>query len=281
MLILLFQINEMRPAAIPDFERDYHESLLIVLDTLEKCLSMQANLHPSAHGHNSQGSHPYLSNRAGIGRGPAYQGLKMSRPGANAAANVSAALQGSLNNHAATGESVNSTKERDGNASTMHSAPQNNVTSSVVSNSCSSGSSSSTQPSTQKYDEIMNVKLLLKEICQFLDMPNNDVSVPSSSCSSPSNNMPTNLLSCKASKVLFALSINNFGAVFSRISGRLQELSVDSGGRGDGGGDRDPGEYTDIELIQHIDVDIVRLTKLLNEAISKFRILKKGAQLVI
>ena len=93
--------------------------------------------------------------------------------------------------------------------------------------------------------------------------------------------MPTNLLSCKASKVLFALSINNFGAVFSRISGRLQELSADSGGRGDGGGDRDPGEYTDIELIQHIDVDIVRLTKLLNEAISKFRNLKKGAQLVL
>ncbi len=65
-----------------------------------------------------------------------------------------------------------------------------------------------------------------------------------------------------ASKVLFALSVNNFGAVFSRISGRLQELSVS--------GEESP-DLTDIELIQHINVDLVRLTKLLQEANAKFR----------
>lgn len=58
-------------------------------------------------------------------------------------------------------------------------------------------------------------------------------------------NMPNNAPSLKvlASKVLFALSQNHFGAVFSRISARLQELSACS--------EENP-DYSDIELIQHI-----------------------------
>ena len=70
----------------------------------------------------------------------------------------------------------------------------------------------------------------------------------------------------------FALSVNNFSAVFSRISGSLHELSVSS--------DDNP-DHTDIELIQHIDMDITRLTKLLTEAISKFKSLKKAAYLAL
>lgn len=58
-----------------------------------------------------------------------------------------------------------------------------------------------------------------------------------------------------ASKVLFALSLNFFNAVFNRISSRLQELAK----CGDENAD-----YSDIELIQHINVDLCRLTKLLN-----------------
>ena len=38
---ILQRINELRPTHT-EFERDYYESLLIVLDTLEKCLSSQA-----------------------------------------------------------------------------------------------------------------------------------------------------------------------------------------------------------------------------------------------
>ena len=38
---ILQRINELRPSHM-EFERDYYESLLIVLDTLEKCLSSQA-----------------------------------------------------------------------------------------------------------------------------------------------------------------------------------------------------------------------------------------------
>ena len=59
-----------------------------------------------------------------------------------------------------------------------------------------------------------------------------------------------------AAKVLFALSLNNFTAVFNRISARLQELSVSSA-------EENP-DYSDIELIQHINVDVERLIKLLN-----------------
>ncbi|XP_035742449.1 neurofibromin-like isoform X1 [Vespa mandarinia] len=111
---------------------------------------------------------------------------------------------------------------------------------------------------TTKYDEAMNVKLLLREICQFIDIPN-DI---------PQHAHLKNL----ASKVLFALSLNFFSAVFNRISARLQELS--------NCGDENP-DYSDIELIQHINIDVYRLTKLLNETIQKFKQLKKSVHLVL
>ena len=112
---MLFQINEMRPAALPDFERDYHESLLIVLDTLEKCLSMQANLHPHSQGHGHQLSHMYSGSRGGIGRGPAYQQLKTIKSGGNgAAANLCGSSQ--VGGNQAT-ESSNCTREKEVNSS--------------------------------------------------------------------------------------------------------------------------------------------------------------------
>ncbi|XP_015174332.1 PREDICTED: neurofibromin isoform X7 [Polistes dominula] len=111
---------------------------------------------------------------------------------------------------------------------------------------------------TTKYDEAMNVKLLLREICQFIDIPNDIIQ----------NEHLKNL----ASKVLFALSVNFFSAVFNRISARLQELS--------NCGDENP-DYSDIELIQHINIDVYRLTKILNETIQKFKQLKKSAHLVL
>ncbi|XP_046596266.1 neurofibromin isoform X2 [Neodiprion lecontei] len=117
----------------------------------------------------------------------------------------------------------------------------------------------SNQPKdTTKFDETMNVKLLLREICQFIDVPND----------SPQHAHLKNL----ASKVLFALSLNFFNAVFNRISARLQELSVSN--------EENP-DYSDIELIQHINVDVHRLTRLLNETIQKFKQLKKSAHLVL
>lgn len=81
----------------------------------------------------------------------------------------------------------------------------------------------------------------------FTDIPND----------SPQNAHLKNL----ASKVLFALSLNFFNAVFNRISARLQELSVSN--------EENP-DYSDIELIQHINVDVHRLTRLLNGSFFTF-----------
>ncbi|XP_054010836.1 neurofibromin isoform X2 [Hylaeus anthracinus] len=111
---------------------------------------------------------------------------------------------------------------------------------------------------TAKFDETMNVKFLLREICQFIDVPNDSLQ----------NAHLKNL----ASKVLFALSLNFFNAVFNRISATLQELAKC--------GDENA-NYSDIELIQHINVDVYRLTKLLTETIQKFKQLKKSAHIVL
>lgn len=171
---ILTKINEMRSSQLPEFERDYYESLLIVLDTLEKCLTSQAQ----------------------------------------AAAAVAAADP----------------------------APEQPVTTSTT---------GSTMP---KYDDVMNVKLLLKEICQFLDMPTSSTTSTTSTLTGivdqqQSSSSQVNQIRQLASNVLFALSRNNFSAVFSRISGRLQELSVSPD---------ESADHTDIELIQHIDVDLPR-----------------------
>ncbi|GFX02303.1 neurofibromin [Trichonephila clavipes] len=95
---------------------------------------------------------------------------------------------------------------------------------------------------TSRYDEAMNVKSLLRELCQFIDVPSE-------------NHMVTQLKNL-ASKVLFSLSLNNFNAVFSRISARMQELSNSN--------EENP-DLIDIELIQHINLDVTRLIKLLND----------------
>lgn len=58
-----------------------------------------------------------------------------------------------------------------------------------------------------------------------------------------------------SSKVLFALSQTHFGAVFGRITSRLQEVSTCN--------DEAP-DYSDIDLIQHVDLNVHRLMKLLS-----------------
>ncbi|KAJ2943373.1 hypothetical protein O0L34_g12181 [Tuta absoluta] len=112
---------------------------------------------------------------------------------------------------------------------------------------------------TAKYDEAINVKILLREVCQFIDSR---------------NEVTTSSMELKglASKVLFALSLNFFNSVFNRISARLQELATST--------EENP-DYTDIELIQHINVDILRLIRLLTESIQKFKLLRKTTHLVL
>lgn len=87
------------------------------------------------------------------------------------------------------------------------------------------------------------------------------------------NNSNATSLKALASKVLFALSQNHFGAVFNRISARLQELSACT--------NEENADYSDIELIQHVDLDVCRLVKLLTETIHKFRLLKKSTHMIL
>lgn len=71
----------------------------------------------------------------------------------------------------------------------------------------------------------------------------------------PHDSPQTKMIKELASKVLFALSLNFFNAVFNRISARLQELS--------NSGEENP-DCSDIEIMQHINVDVHRLIRLLN-----------------
>ncbi|RWS09353.1 neurofibromin-like protein, partial [Dinothrombium tinctorium] len=119
-------------------------------------------------------------------------------------------------------------------------------------------SSQQQQKETTRYDEAMNVKALLRELCQFIDI----------TCDNP---MATQLKHL-ASKVLFALSLNNFNAVFNRISTRLQELSNSN---------EETPDFIDIELIQHINVDVNRLIRLLNDVNIKFKSLRKNIHIVL
>ncbi|CAD5126032.1 DgyrCDS14209 [Dimorphilus gyrociliatus] len=117
---------------------------------------------------------------------------------------------------------------------------------------------------TTRLDETMYVKLLLPEICKvnhlckFLNISNESQLVLQ--------------LKNLASKVLFALSLNNFGAVFNRISARLANIATLN---------EETTDHTDLELIQHINVDCARLTKLLNEVVNKFKTLRKNVQLIL
>ncbi|XP_060536829.1 neurofibromin isoform X2 [Cylas formicarius] len=112
---------------------------------------------------------------------------------------------------------------------------------------------------TLTMEESQNLKILLKEICGYLLVK--DVF--------PENNPNTHAVRLLASKVLFALSVNFFNVVFTRITSKLQECASS------------PEEITDlseIELIQHINVDVNRLSKLLWEGVTKFKQLRKNAQ---
>ncbi|KPP76712.1 hypothetical protein Z043_103921 [Scleropages formosus] len=112
---------------------------------------------------------------------------------------------------------------------------------------------------SMRLDETMLVKQLLPEICHFIHTYRE-------------GNPHAAQLRASASGVLFSLSCNNFNAVFSRISTRLQELTVCS---------EDTVDVHDIELIQYINVDCSKLKRLLQETVFKFKTLKKPAQLSV
>uniref|UniRef100_A0A672NDK3 Neurofibromin 1 n=1 Tax=Sinocyclocheilus grahami TaxID=75366 RepID=A0A672NDK3_SINGR len=112
---------------------------------------------------------------------------------------------------------------------------------------------------SMRLDETMLVKQLLPEICHFIHTYRE-------------GNQYAAELRNSACGVLFSLSCSNFSAVFSRISTRLQELTVCS---------EDNVDVHDIELIQYINVDCCKFKRLLQETVFKFKALKKPAQLSV
>ncbi|MGH0170597.1 UNVERIFIED_CONTAM: hypothetical protein FKN15_058812 [Acipenser sinensis] len=98
-----------------------------------------------------------------------------------------------------------------------------------------------------RLDETMLVKQLLPEICHFIHTYRE-------------GNQHAAELRSSASGVLFSLSCNNFNAVFSRISTRLQELTVCL---------EDNVDIHDIELMQYINVDCAKLKRLLQDCAEK------------
>uniref|UniRef100_A0A8C1JRQ2 Neurofibromin n=1 Tax=Cyprinus carpio TaxID=7962 RepID=A0A8C1JRQ2_CYPCA len=112
---------------------------------------------------------------------------------------------------------------------------------------------------SMRLDETMLVKQLLPEICHFIHTYRE-------------GNQHAAELRSSACGVLFSLSCSNFNAVFSRISTRLQELTICS---------EDNVDVHDIELIQYINVDCCKFKRLLQETVFKFKALKKPAQLSV
>ncbi|KAF9790049.1 hypothetical protein SFRURICE_002414 [Spodoptera frugiperda] len=103
----------------------------------------------------------------------------------------------------------------------------------------------SSQPKdTAKYDEAMNVKILLREVCQFIF------------------------------SIYYYTDMRNESTVNNTLLRQLasKELSSSS--------EENP-DFTDIELIQHVNLDILRLIRLLTESIQKYKLLKKNAHVVL
>ncbi|CAF1287270.1 unnamed protein product [Adineta steineri] len=106
--------------------------------------------------------------------------------------------------------------------------------------------------STSRLDEAIYVKKLLPVVCKLLNVPGDGITVQH--------------VRQLASNVLFALSVNNFSILFSKVVSRLECLIAS--------GD-ETCEAGDLDLIQHMNVDMLKLTRLLNEEVQKWKLLKK------
>ncbi|CAF2935258.1 unnamed protein product [Rotaria sp. Silwood2] len=106
--------------------------------------------------------------------------------------------------------------------------------------------------STSRLHEAIYVNKLLPVVCKLLNVPGDGITVQH--------------VRQLASNVLFALSVNNFSTLFSKVVSRLECLIAS--------GD-ETYEAGDLDLIQHMNVDMLKLTRLLNEEVQKWRLLKK------
>ncbi|CAF1066978.1 unnamed protein product [Adineta ricciae] len=106
--------------------------------------------------------------------------------------------------------------------------------------------------STSRLDEAIYVKKLLPLVCKLLNISGDGITAQH--------------VRQLASNVLFALSVNNFSTLFSKVVSRLECLIVSG---------EETCEAGDLDLIQHMNVDMLKLTRLLNEEVQKWKLLKK------
>lgn len=112
-------------------------------------------------------------------------------------------------------------------------------------------------PGTTRLDEAIYVNKLLPVLSKLVNIPS-EITV-----------YPIAQVRQLASNVIFALSVNNFNALFCKILSRLEETNDDFQANDN------PMNLYDLELIQHINFDMAKLTRLLNEVVIKWKHLKK------
>lgn len=122
-------------------------------------------------------------------------------------------------------------------------------------------------PGTTRLDEAIYVNKLLPVLIKL-------VNIPLENASPGSIVYPVSQVKQLASNVIFALSVNNFNALFSKILNRLEETNDDFQ-------ETSSSTNNDLDLIQHINFDMVKLTRLLNEVVLKWRHLRKNNQTVL
>jgi neurofibromin 1 len=132
-------------------------------------------------------------------------------------------------------------------------------------------------PGTSRLDEAIYVNKLLPILSKLVNLPAEINFIAS-----------VTLVRQLASRIIFALSVNNFNALFGRVLSRLEDIASDdyqqssSGSGGSGGTDNNPLITYDLELIQHINFDLSKLTRLINELVLKWRYLKcKSHQMLL
>ncbi len=121
---------------------------------------------------------------------------------------------------------------------------------------------------TSRLDEVIYVNKLLPVLSKLVNLP-----------SDPPVYMISQVKQL-ASNVIFALSVNNFNALFCKILARLED-TIDDFATSSGQDNGSAANTYDLELIRHINFDMAKLTRLLNEVVVKWRGLKKLHQSVL
>ncbi|PAA68954.1 hypothetical protein BOX15_Mlig013644g1 [Macrostomum lignano] len=120
---------------------------------------------------------------------------------------------------------------------------------------------------TSRLDEAILVKNLLQEICRVRKLVQNFMTL-----TGENSKMNGELLTL-ASRVIYALSVNNFNTVFNRI---LSSLNLSTSELEDA-----DCQISELELIQYLSMDLTRLSRLIYEVCTKFKGLKKNAYLAL